>query len=155
MCFTWLRLQVKLKYMKQKSPTAQKYHFTWQRRENLRVDWMLGKELSTKSGSRGATYIIFWMWPSSVSSRSEFQMKNHVTEYILSFNCSTVVFGILILQSNSQMKNSKKRLQAHGCSCASLTVQAKPLSENYPCVIFALVDLRIKNNLQHKQWKAK
>lgn len=87
MCFTWLRLHVKVKYMKQKSPPAQKYHFTWQRWENLRVVWMLGKELSTESGLGGATYIISWMWPSSGSRASDFQIKKIM---LLSIFCLSI-----------------------------------------------------------------
>lgn len=89
--------------MKQKSPPAQKYHFTWQRRENLRVGWMLGKELSTKPGVGGATYIISWMWPSSGSSESEFQTKNHATEFCL----STVVPSPLESWSYNQIHRCK------------------------------------------------
>lgn len=134
MCFTWLRLQGKVKYLKQKSPPAQKYHFTWQRRENFGADWMPGKELSTKPGSGGATYINFRMWPSPGSSGSEFPKKNLATEYILSFNSGTIIFGVLILQTNSQPKISMKCWQAHGCPCVSLPVQADAQNEN----IFAL-----------------
>lgn len=69
---------------------------------------MPGKELSTKPGSGGATYINFRMWPSPGSSGSEFPKKNLATEYILSFNSGTIIFGVLILQTNSQPKISMK-----------------------------------------------
>lgn len=126
-------LDCKEKYsvLKQKSPLAQKYHFTWQSRENLGVDWMLGKELSTKPGRGGAIYIIFWIWPSPGSSGSELPKKNYATEYILSFNSGTIIFGVLIPQTISQLKISMRCWQAHGCPRVSLPVQAETQSENF------------------------